>query len=589
MPSSPANRLVVLTLAALTTGGAALAQPVGQPMPLGPPGAAEPGSAPNVLKVVPSPVLDTQPTKPMANGETRFQMEELKAPDLDAIGTLDDKQGGLGAAMWHGTPAALVRQLLPQLPAVAGSRVMRSLERRLLLSAATPPDGGKGQTPPLLELRAERLYAMGEIDGLAGLLKSAPSSVSSPGLTRIKIDTFLLAGDVKAACAEAATLTGAIDPRMQAFCMLNNGKVLEANMALDLMRERKDADHAFIAAAEAMAGTPPARVDKLPNPTPLHLAAFKAAKMPLPADAANASHPATLRAIAEAPGLPVDIRIPAAEKAESLGVLETDSLRRIYGAVTLTPAEQQAAQTQGDKTPRSRVLLLRAAQQEQTPSIRAELIARILAAAAERGAYSGTARLYAPIIADLRPNPDLAPFAPAMARALYAAGRPEAAGAWSAIAKSDPSTARAADDLWALARINRMGDAAMTAPETYGAWLSARELPADQAERRATVAFDLLQAIGEKVPALEWLAAPHGPHPVQPVPVRADVKALLRSAAEGLRTGETVMLALAALGEGGLDKADPDLLNRVVAYLRLVGLTQEARDLAVEAALANGV
>jgi hypothetical protein len=44
-----------------------------------------------------------------------------------------------------------------------------------------------------------------------------------------------------------------------------------------------------------------------------------------------------------------------------------------------------------------------------------------------------------------------------------------------------------------------------------------------------------------------------------------------------------------ALGETALDKADPDTLNRVVVFLRQVGLEREARDLAVEVALANGV
>lgn len=590
MPVSRASRALALALLTLAVGGSALAQPAatGQPMPLGIPVAPEPtGPTPTLLKVVASPARDEAPAKPAA-ADGRFLMEELKAPDPEATGILDDKQGGLGATLWQGSPAALVRQMVPQIPAVSGSRTMRSLARRMLLSAAIPPEGGKGQTPSLLEMRAERLYAMGEVDGLANLLKSAPAALTSPGLTRLKIDSFLLAGDPKSACAEAATLVGNIDPRLQIFCMLSAGKVLEANMVLDLMRERKDADHAFIAAAEAMAGTPPAKVDKLPNPTPLHLAAFKAARMPLPADAANAAHPALLRAIAGSEAVPVELRVPAAERAEALGALDTDALRKIYAAVTFTPVEQQAAQTQGDKTPRSRVLLLRAAQQEQTPSIRADLIARVLLAATDRGAHAGTARLYAPVIAELKPNPDLAPFAAILARGLYAAGRPEAAGAWVSLAKSDPASAKAGDDLWPLARLYRLGEGAPTAPEAFAAWQAARDLPPDQAERRALVGLELLQAVGEKPPASQWLGLTHGPAAAAPGP-RPAVKAMLRTAAEGVRPGETILLALAALGDSGLEKVDPDLLNRVVVYLRMIGLEREARDLAVEAALANGV
>ena len=61
------------------------------------------------------------------------------------------------------------------------------------------------------------------------------------------------------------------------------------------------------------------------------------------------------------------------------------------------------------------------------------------------------------------------------------------------------------------------------------------------------------------------------------------------SAGDGLRLGETVLLTLVILGETGLDKIDADTLNRVVVALRLVGLDREARELAIEAALANGV
>ncbi|MDO8607757.1 MAG: antifreeze protein [Phaeospirillum sp.] len=594
MKSFRASRLAALAIAAglplWLTAAPALAQAPeqGQPMPLGPHSQSAPPlqdePTPTFLKVVPSPLLE--PAKPPVAGG-RFDMEELKAPDIEAIGVLDDKQGGLGAGLWHGSPATLVRLLLPQLPAAPASRTLRSLERRLLLTAAAAPEGGKGLLPPLLELRAERLFALGEIEGLAGLLKAAPGALTSPGLSRLKIDTFLLAGDAKAACAEAAA-SGSGEPGMQVFCMLTAGKTLEANMAIDLMRERKDADHAFIAAAEAMAGTPPAKVTRLPHPTPLHLATFKAAKMALPPDAATSASPALLRAMIDSPGLAVETRLLAAERAETLGALDTDSLRKLYGAVTFTPAEQQAALTQSDKTPRGRVLLLRGAGGEPTPSIRAELISRILAASAERGAFSATARLYAPVMAELKAAPELAPFSPMLARALHAAGRPETANAWMALAKSNPATARAADDLWPLTRLSRGGAGESASPETYAAWLSARELPADQAERRAVMALELLQAVGEKVPNAQWLATPPSSTAAAPGPKPA-LKAMLRNAAEGSRTGETLLLALVALGETGLDKADPDTLNRIVTYLRLIGLEREARELAVEAALANGV
>ncbi|MBI3445992.1 MAG: antifreeze protein [Magnetospirillum sp.] len=437
---------------------AALAQPVaapGQPLILNSPNlesTVDPALAP---KADPA-----QPPRTKTGG--RFEVEELKAPDQEAVGVLDQSQGGLGDGLWRGSQAAVVRQLLPRLPVLPSSRAMRLLERRLLLSAAPAPEGNQGQSPSLLEIRAERLYALGDVDGLSGLLKAAPANLSSPALSRLKIDTYLLAGDTKAACSEAALAAQAapLDPRLTIFCQIAGGKALEANMALDLMRERKDADHAFIAAAEAMAGTPPA--------------------------------------------------------------------------------------------------------------------------AEERHAFAATARLYAPLVAEIRPAPELAAFAPILARGLYAAGRPETALAWTSLAKADPASAKAAAALWPLARLARPGSD-HSPPEFLASWLAA----AEGSERRAVMGLEVLQAVGESVPAADWLplamgtAGTPGPRPA--------LKAMLRNAAEGVRLGEAVLLSLLALAEVGLDSADPDTVNRVMVALRMVGLDREARDLGTEAALANGL
>ncbi|KAJ8134530.1 hypothetical protein OY671_012257, partial [Metschnikowia pulcherrima] len=85
-----------------STAVAASAQSAGgQPMPSGPPGQSAPPTMsqdeppPAFLKVVPSPSLETPPRPPAAGG--RFEMEESRAPDIEAVGVLDDKQGGLGA------------------------------------------------------------------------------------------------------------------------------------------------------------------------------------------------------------------------------------------------------------------------------------------------------------------------------------------------------------------------------------------------------------------------------------------------------------------------------------------------------------
>jgi hypothetical protein len=63
----------------------------------------------------------------------------------------------------------------------------------------------------------------------------------------------------------------------------------------------------------------------------------------------------------------------------------------------------------------------------------------------------------------------------------------------------------------------------------------------------------------------------------------------MKHAAAQNRRGETVLLALLALGPGGPATATADTLSEVAAALRAVRLEKDARRLALEAALARGV
>jgi hypothetical protein len=226
---------------------------------------------------------------------------------------------------------------------------------------------------------------------------------------------------------------------------------------------------------------------------------------------------------------------------------------------------------------------LRGVSAQKEPVARAGLIVQVLNAAAGRRALPAAARLYAPLIGELSPTPETAGSAEVLAHALYAAGRPETAEKWLALAKTDPAGNKAAAGLWPLSRATRVGlDAGP--PDALTAWLAA----VGNNERRAVMTIAMLQAVGETIPAsaLSSLVVDvNTPPAVSPRPV---LRTLLRAAAEGGRKAETVLLASAMVGETGLDVIDADALGQVVSALRQVGLEREARQLAVEAILANG-
>lgn len=520
----------------------------------------------------------------------RIGVDTLKAPNPEAVGTLDVHQGGFSAALWSGTSAEVARTLIPRLPGAGASPTVRALERRLLLTAAPPPDGTKPDTrPSLVELRAERLLALGDLDGVVGLTNAAPASVEGSIAAKVQRDAHLLAGRVGEACAK---LPGGSDPesaRLLTFCQLAQGRTLEGNLTLDLLRERKSADSGFIAAAEVLAGLPPVPNAKIevPELTPLHVALFNAAKLPLP-DAALANAPAVVaRAVADNAALAMDQRVAAAERAEAIGLMSADDLRKLYLSLTFPPDEMASpldrAASAGNH---GRALLFRAAFDQPDPLLKARFAAAAIDQAVSRNRVAGTARVFEAIIAAIRPDATHGREAASFARALYALGRPEAAAKWLDVAKADPATVREAEKLWPLAAISEFGPGQPVALAGLAGWrASLAGLAPEIAARRNGIVLGILAGLGAKVPDSAWLAAlslPNGgPNPA--------LFALMQGAALDARTGGTVLAALATMGDVPLDKLDPMTLSEVISALAVVGLAEDCRALAMEALLANGI
>ena len=557
-----------------------------------------PPAAPPPLGTAPGLTAGPMPTAPgngiPGNGipGNGIQVQELTAPDPSSVGLLDQGHGGFPRDLWAGSSAAAVRKAVAMLPAPQPWPSLYQLQRRLLLTSAPPPPGQPGDEP-LVRLRAERLWAMGDLDDLSALLKVVPTPAATPGLKRLQAESALLAGDTAGACDQAMALRGSAgdDPfaaKLQVFCLFAGGKAREAGLGVDLLRDQKVNDPAFFAAADTLAGIGAGRVDVRGAPAPLVLAMARLAKLPLP-DAAAPADPPVLRALA---GLPGDGQLALAERAEAVGALSTDGLREIYQRAVFSQADLAAplATLAAEKGARGRALMYRAQTTEQTPGGKAEVIAKALSIAAEHSGFAAAARLYAPDIAAITPTVDLGWFGYPAARALITAQRLDAARLWLSLARAQGLTDEgAASAVAALAPLFRLAarDEQPLAP-LLAAWRKARSaLPGDAGARREQVLLGLLGALGDKVPAEEWLALLEGPANVSATLPRPALRQLLRTAADANRVGETVAFALACLGD--LDKTEPVLLAQVVGALRQLGLETEARLVAVEAAIANGV
>ena len=555
-------------------------------------------------------------------------MEALDATDRDSIGILGYEQGGFGLDMWAGTRRSLVEKLLPTVPAQSSSPIMRGLLRRLLLSTAKAPlanvpgqiasnDKAEAQksdaniAPPgpqkgLIHLRIERLAAMGDIGAVDALLKVAPDRENDQILLRSEADVLFYGNDYARVCPLVASQIRQVATvywrKAFIFCQALAGEFERASLGVTMLEEQGQKDPVFFNLISALAGLEKPNIESMDNPRPLHFAMARAAKAKLPGDVISSNHPAVLKTVARTPGLHPELRIDAAERAEAMGALETSILRDLYTSVTFSQEvlENPLTTAESERSPLSRALLYRKALVESIPTAKAGIVSQALTLARDGGRFQSTARVYADILREFKPSRDLVWFAADVVRALLATGDLKTAAAWLDVVRTsavfDEKSAKLRDELFPLARLAGAVSDDDWAPAVLGAWQNSQRraengavVNEDQVLARSALLYNLLEALGDEVPDQQWEDLLSGPPQRTTVVPRPVFWRNLRNAAVQQRIGETVLLALTALGQAGPTQADPTLLRAVIESLRSVGLGDEARALAIEAAVAAGI
>lgn len=600
--SSPLAAALLL-LAVLGPPLAVSAQEVLVPVPLAP----APGSEPTP----PEPVPVTAPGSP-APLAPLTPLPATTGVSLDEIGTLDAADGGLGWDLWAGTDRRVLEGLLHRLPVNLSSPTLYSLATRLLLSkAAVPPPsqataGEAPETNSLLSLRLETLAAMGERQGLEALLALVPAQEAVALRSFLLVNGHFARGDVETACQSVQTVEPAIRithfwQQALLYCHLHAGEQAQLDLGLSLMRELNDpADALFLRLAEALLGLAPllpADLEALdPNSvTVIELTMLRDSGAELPPALLSAAAAPLRVALAETPGTDLLGRAQAAEWAVSSGRLPPTVLADVYAAYVFTPEQLDDSVRAGYGLSgiEARALSYQAVKATTIPEVASEVVSHGLQRAEADGVFFAAAQVLLPLS---RARPDLASFAwfaaPA-GRALYALGRYEEATAWLMLAHQEAAlsaqAALAANRLWPYSRL--AGVASVMSAAGLEGWRSAQSDPfGPEVARRLRLLRVLFQALGE-ADNLPWidLAIVEDDAAQQASLPDATLLYALEDASLNGRTGETVLLSLALIGGAPAGKAHPLALSAVLQALSNVGLGLEARALAIEVAIENGI
>lgn len=519
---------------------------------------------------------------------------ELQSIDPGAVGTLDPADGGFPPNMWAGSSRALIESLLPRLPVATDSASMQSLARRLLLTRAAVP-AGASTVASMLALRVEQLLAAGRADDVVKLIGRTTGPADDPGISRARAEALLLSGDLAAACDLAEIMVRESDDlywlKAAVLCRAKAGDSAGAGLALELLHEQGLEDAGFLSLSAELitpTGGKPVVGDRLDA---LRLEILRAMGRSVPAEMGASAEPVVLAALSRDSRLDLDIRLGIAERAESLGAISSDDLGRIYAAVAFPPDDISAAgeTAKSSPGPRSNALLYQLATGNREDEDRFEALKTLWRLGNTSGGPGTAARVSHNAAKSIAPTPDLSWLAPDVLRALLASGDLEAAMRWYTSLSTEARVR-----LWPLlVVIDRTGVAVppqqAVPPKAVNAWLrTLSDLVADQRRERARLAFTLVEAAGHRVPDEFWreLAgeAEGKVSAADPGALR-----LLESASSGGRVGETVIYALLALGPKGPASASSHTLAQVFKALEAVGLSNDARRIAVEAMARNGL
>jgi hypothetical protein len=546
------------------------------------------------------PLLESVPALPGATNSIDVGL--LGSVGNSVTGLLGPDNGGLGLQMWSGTGLGVAEEMVPLLPEKSASPIARSLGYRLLLSQAHPPEGiAEGKS--MLALRLEKLYGLGFLDEAKQMSRQDLSQAGDVDILQVGSKIELLNDDIQRACGNAArTRTQSNDAfwlKLRAICYVVAKDLDAARLSADLLEEDGHDDAAYFSLLWNAIDNVGLETPAIADASALHLALLKLNGVALPpASVRTAQLPVQLRVATTgfAGGGPADLleaRLPAAEFATKMGALDGRRLAILYKNVPFLGTEIQAVTDGAYENPsaEARAALFQLAEGAPDTVSRAQYIKKALDVGRLSGTYETAAKVYGPMIAELAIQDNLAPMAMDFGGVLFAVGEFDRAGYWLDLAIEKSSGWRksisVSDDLLGTYHSIRMLEQ-LPEDQLFAQWDPVQRLGQATSERSYRLA-------AREVKLFEALGAPIGvevrqlmvQRPLQTSGQMPDAGILsgLDSAARAGRVGETVLYSLVALGEAGPEGAPAPVVERVVAGLARVGLTQEARIVAIESLL----
>jgi hypothetical protein len=529
-----------------------------------PPGTVQPLPALPPL-ILPSPTPTPSPT-PDAAALALYEMPSFARRSLAQVGPIAAGEGGVAADAFGRADGRYLETLMRRLSAPLPSRWLSIALRRVLASRLDTPAHVNGA-----DFAAERawlLLRMGESVAARAVVQSVDTNNVTPKLAQVWMQASLANADPAGLCTLADLPRIAASERgwamARAMCMGMTGD--RAQPLIQSLRRRRVASGVDLQLAQKVIGAGAAsrqaitiEWNAVPQLTAWRFGLATATGVAIPDDLYASVGPQVTGWRALAPAIPLADRALAAERATAMGVLSNAALVDLFAASReLEEAPATLAQTANDL---------------QDAYVGVDRPTRMKAMAALWNGADAPATRYARLILTARAAGRLTVFdgvdqPDRLIASVLSAGLdrtamrwqghvPDGGDAWAMLLLADPDRSGASfTDLDDYAPSG--ANAARKKQLFFAAMAGLGRMTQDDAERSA-------QALDVRIGAADpW------------------TRALDRAAAEG-QTGTVLLLAAAGMQANDWGGVPPAALYRIVGAMRAVGLTGEARMIAVEA------
>jgi hypothetical protein len=367
--------------------------------------------------------------------------------DPRTVGQLDPTELGLGENPWGAASGAYLSSLMRSMDVPLASRWLHMALRDALLAKAAAPV----QVNPVdwVGERAWLLLRMGEADAARMLVSGVDTTLFTPKMTQVAVQSALANGDAAALCPledGIAKYDPNIRTLVQAMCSSLAGETALAASQIDDARRRGRIGGVDLTLAEKVVGAGGSgrattiEWDPVDNLTAWRFGLATATGMVPPDRLLNSASPQLRAFQARSPLLTPQQRLSSALIATGLGVFSSQSLMDLYSAIYDS--------TDPDELSNTDAWQLRQAFVANGVDARLAAIRKLLAIGKD-GYQKEAARALAARAATLiEPDATLAKDAPELISAMLAAGYDQAAGRWAnVIARMDDADS---DRCWAM-------------------------------------------------------------------------------------------------------------------------------------------